>query len=78
MGRTRGFLALNVGLTVGAEMILIPEVKYENEKIFKLLEKLKKEEKSQPSSLQLKESETPVNLQLKSRKPRDQKLDLAF
>ena len=37
MGRTRGFLALNVGLTVGAEMILIPEVKYENEKIFQTI-----------------------------------------
>ncbi len=35
MGRTRGFLALAVGVTVGAEMILVPEVKYENEKIFK-------------------------------------------
>jgi 6-phosphofructokinase 1 len=34
MGRTRGFLALNVGVTVGAEMILVPEVKFENEKIF--------------------------------------------
>ena len=37
MGRTRGFLALSVGLTVGAEMILIPEVKYENERIFKAI-----------------------------------------
>jgi 6-phosphofructokinase 1 len=37
MGRTRGFLALTVGVTVGAEMILIPEVKYENEKIFKTI-----------------------------------------
>jgi 6-phosphofructokinase 1 len=35
MGRTRGFLALTVGVTVGAEMILVPEVKYENEKIFR-------------------------------------------
>jgi 6-phosphofructokinase 1 len=37
MGRTRGFLALNVGVTVGAEMILVPEVKYENEKIFRTI-----------------------------------------
>jgi len=32
MGRKRGFLALTVGLTVGAEIILIPEVGYEKEK----------------------------------------------
>ena len=37
MGRTRGFLALATGVTVGAEMILIPEVKYENERIFKTI-----------------------------------------
>jgi 6-phosphofructokinase 1 len=37
MGRTRGFLALTVGLTVGAEIILVPEVKYTKEKIFKTL-----------------------------------------
>jgi 6-phosphofructokinase 1 len=35
MGRTRGFLASTVGLTVGAEVILVPEVKYEKESIFK-------------------------------------------
>jgi 6-phosphofructokinase 1 len=34
MGRERGFLALEVGLTVGAEIILVPEVKYRNEKLF--------------------------------------------
>jgi len=28
MGRTRGFIAATVGLTVGAEIILVPEVKY--------------------------------------------------
>lgn len=33
MGRERGFLALTVGLTVGAEVILIPEEKYDKEKI---------------------------------------------
>jgi len=37
MGRTRGFLALTVGLTVGAETILVPEVKYEKEEIFKTI-----------------------------------------
>jgi 6-phosphofructokinase 1 len=41
MGRTRGFLALTVGVTVGAEMILIPEVKYENEKIFQTIREAK-------------------------------------
>ncbi len=37
MGRTRGFLATTVGLTVGAEIILVPEVKIEKEKILKRL-----------------------------------------
>ena len=37
MGRKRGFLALTVGLTVGAEIILVPEVKYEKENIFKTM-----------------------------------------
>lgn len=37
MGRTKGFLALTVGLTVGAEIILVPEVINEKEKIFKIL-----------------------------------------
>jgi 6-phosphofructokinase 1 len=41
MGRTRGFLALAVGVTVGAEMILVPEVKYENEKIFRTIRETK-------------------------------------
>jgi len=39
MGRKRGFLAVIVGLTVGAEIILVPEVKYEREKIFQTLNK---------------------------------------
>jgi len=38
MGRTRGFLASTVGLTVGAEIILMPEVKYNKEEIFKTLQ----------------------------------------
>lgn len=37
MGRTRGFLASTVGLTVGAETILVPEVKIEEEKIFRTI-----------------------------------------
>lgn len=39
MGRKRGFLALTIGLTVGAEIILIPEVSYayEKEDIFKTI-----------------------------------------
>jgi 6-phosphofructokinase 1 len=41
MGRTRGFLALAVGVTVGAEMILVPEVKYENEEIVRSIKETK-------------------------------------
>lgn len=41
MGRTRGFLALTVGVTAGAEMILIPEVKYEKEEIFRTVREMK-------------------------------------
>jgi 6-phosphofructokinase 1 len=37
MGRERGFLALEIGLTVGAEIILLPEVKYRNEKLFETI-----------------------------------------
>jgi 6-phosphofructokinase 1 len=37
MGRERGFLALEIGLTVGAEIILVPEVKYEKEKLYKTI-----------------------------------------
>jgi len=35
MGRRRGFIALTVGVTAGAEIILVPEVKYEKEEIFR-------------------------------------------
>jgi 6-phosphofructokinase 1 len=38
MGRTRGFLASTVGLTVGAEIILVPEVKFERAKVVRRLE----------------------------------------
>jgi 6-phosphofructokinase 1 len=37
MGRERGFLALAVGLTVGAEIILVPEVKHRKENVFKTI-----------------------------------------
>jgi 6-phosphofructokinase 1 len=35
MGRERGFLALAVGFAVGAEIILVPEVKHRNKQLFK-------------------------------------------
>jgi len=38
MGRKRGFLALTIGLTVGAEVILVPEVDYSLESIVRTLE----------------------------------------
>jgi len=37
MGRERGFLASAVGLTVGAEIILVPEVKYRKMNIFEVI-----------------------------------------
>lgn len=37
MGRTRGFLAATVGLTVGAEVILVPEVPCDKRKVSKIL-----------------------------------------
>jgi 6-phosphofructokinase 1 len=37
MGRKRGFLASTVGLTVGAEIILVPEVKYKKDSILKTI-----------------------------------------
>jgi 6-phosphofructokinase 1 len=37
MGRERGFLALEIGVTVGAEIILVPEVKYQNEKLYETI-----------------------------------------
>ena len=38
MGRKRGFLALTIGLTVGAEVILVPEVEYSLDEIVKTLQ----------------------------------------
>lgn len=37
MGRKRGFLALTVGLTVGAEVILVPEVPIKLDEIFEIV-----------------------------------------
>ncbi|HUO42655.1 MAG TPA: ATP-dependent 6-phosphofructokinase [Methylomirabilota bacterium] len=37
MGRERGFLALEIGLTVGAEIVLVPEVKYRMENLFEIV-----------------------------------------
>lgn len=39
MGRTRGFIAQAVGLSVGAEIILVPEVKYRHQQIFRTIRK---------------------------------------
>ena len=39
MGRKRGFLALTIGLTAGAEIILVPEVKYSVDEIVSTLQK---------------------------------------
>jgi 6-phosphofructokinase 1 len=41
MGRERGFLALETGLTVGAEIILLPEVNYRNENLFEIIKENK-------------------------------------
>lgn len=41
MGRTRGFLASTVGLTVGAEIILVPEIKYNKEEVLTILKENK-------------------------------------
>lgn len=38
MGRNRGFLALTAGITSGAEIIIVPEIKLKKENIFKTLE----------------------------------------
>jgi len=38
MGKTRGFLALAVGLTVGSEIILVPEVKLETRELIQSIE----------------------------------------
>lgn len=42
MGRKRGFLALEVGFVCGAELILIPEIKYSVDELIKTLEEGKR------------------------------------
>jgi len=42
MGKSRGFLALTVGLTVGSEIILVPEVKVEPAKLIESIENSRK------------------------------------
>jgi 6-phosphofructokinase 1 len=42
MGKARGFLALTVGLTVGSEIILVPEVKLEALKLIESIENSRK------------------------------------
>jgi 6-phosphofructokinase 1 len=37
MGRERGFLALEIGLTVGAEIILLPEIEYRKKNLFEII-----------------------------------------
>ena len=37
MGRERGFLALGIGLTVGAEIILVPELKFRKEHLYETI-----------------------------------------
>jgi len=49
LGRTRGFIALTVGLTVGAEIILVPEQKYSLEEISRNMRE--KEAKGKKSGL---------------------------
>lgn len=49
MGRQRGFLALTAGITAGAEVILVPELKMKNEEIFQILER--NEAKGKKSSI---------------------------
>ena len=47
MGRKRGFLALEVGFTVGAESILVPEIEVDTEKICeRIIENIKKGKRS--------------------------------
>jgi len=46
MGRTRGFLALTVGITAGAEIILIPEVRCENEDLFRYIGEIRERGKT--------------------------------
>jgi len=47
MGRERGFIAATVGLAVGAEIVLVPEIQYDKNKVFESIrEKRAKGKKS--------------------------------
>ncbi len=39
MGRERGFIAATVGLAVGAEIVLVPEIKFDKNKVFESIRK---------------------------------------
>jgi len=52
MGRTRGFLALTAGLTAGAEIIIVPEIKSKRENIFQTLKENSR--KGKKSSIMVK------------------------
>jgi len=45
MGRRRGFLALTAGLTAGAEIIIVPEIKSKKENIFQTLKESRRKGK---------------------------------
>lgn len=45
MGRDRGFLALTAGLTAGAEIIIVPEIKSKKENIFQTLKESRRKGK---------------------------------
>jgi 6-phosphofructokinase 1 len=45
MGRDRGFLALTAGLTAGAEIIIVPEIKSKRESIFQTLKESRRKGK---------------------------------
>ncbi len=45
MGRDRGFLALTAGLTAGAEIIIVPEIKFKKKNIFQTLKESRRKGK---------------------------------
>ncbi|MFH0947812.1 MAG: ATP-dependent 6-phosphofructokinase [Elusimicrobiota bacterium] len=50
MGREHGFLALEIGLASGAEFVLVPEVKYDTQRMNKICDELKKDQKKKKTS----------------------------
>ena len=61
MGRTRGFIAAMVGLTSGAEIILVPEVPVDREAIYRAVTPMPVRERSPASSWQRKASAIPAS-----------------